>query len=356
MPSLVILSGDWQQAAQNSAGGLGESFAPLSVSAGASDVRVTFSTEAPEGGLIILANNSEHGSATSHWVDTDANGVARLADWSGTIGIYSQARGPQYPKLPTQLTITASAKGYDSVEFHVRIESDQELGGFVNRKNQRNMSPEEWQGFVNAVNAMKDAPRSDSAPNYQQFIDCHVQAMTTNMSWGAHGGLNFLTWHRSYIKHFEERLKSFVPNAFIPYWNWVEDRAIPVELGNPSDLVRWGVTRNANPNFSSIADASRLNSLMGQTTFSTFTAMVEGDQFHGSLHVVVGGIMSGTASPSDPVFFLHHAFCDKLATDWQRRHSNSEHPNMSELLEPSPFVTGTNAQVWHASELRYRYS
>ena len=116
---LEIKSGDNQKAAQNSAGGLGESFKPLSVSAGAPGVEVTFSTEAPNGGLVSLAN----GGPTT--MVTDASGVATLTDRSGTIGLYSQAREggppPQYPKLPVELTVTASAPGYSSVTFHLNI-------------------------------------------------------------------------------------------------------------------------------------------------------------------------------------------------------------------------------------------
>lgn len=58
-------------------------------------------------------------------------------------------------------------------------------------------------------------------------------------------------------------------------------------------------------------------------------------KLHGSVHVWVGGHMLYIGSPNDPVFFLHHAFIDKLWALWQE-----EHPGVPHYLpvEPTPGV------------------
>jgi hypothetical protein len=100
--TILIQSGNNQQLALNSAGGLGESFAPLSVGGLAPGVSVTFTCSAPSGVLCSLANG---GPQT---VPANASGVATLA--SNGIGIYSQGG------MGT-LTVRATAPGYASATF-----------------------------------------------------------------------------------------------------------------------------------------------------------------------------------------------------------------------------------------------
>jgi tyrosinase len=48
-----------------------------------------------------------------------------------------------------------------------------------------------------------------------------------------------------------------------------------------------------------------------------------GVNLHNRVHVWVGGQMATGVSPNDPVFWLHHAFIDRLWTQWQERHPDS---------------------------------
>ncbi|KAA3618218.1 MAG: hypothetical protein DWQ05_08480 [Calditrichaeota bacterium] len=224
----------------------------------------------------------------------------------------------------------------------------------VGRKNQNKMTDTEWQNFKQAIKDLKAAPESDSSPNFQQIVQCHIDAMRTpaGQKWGAHGGINFLTWHRAYLQHFEARLRSFNSAVFLPYWDWIVDRAIPKQLGKTSE---WGVTRRSNPNFSGVAKTKDLENLLKKTTFIEFSEAVENAPFHNSVHGVVGGDMVSAASPSDPLFWLHHCFIDKLFANWQRMHGNIKHPNMGEVLLPPPIITKTNGQVWSFLNLGYNY-
>lgn len=65
--------------------------------------------------------------------------------------------------------------------------------------------------------------------------------------------------------------------------------------------------------------------------------------------------MTLTSSPADPLFWLHHAFIDKLFADWQILHPAAVHSNPTETLQPAPLLTRTNAQVWSIQSLGYVY-
>ncbi len=226
------------------------------------------------------------------------------------------------------------------------------------RKNQKNLTPIEWNRFIHAIEALADSDMP--TPTYQEFVQIHVQAMSmAGMTWGAHNGVNFLTWHREYLAKLEARLMAINPLVTIPYWNWIEDRvSIPAALSNSADLVRWGVTRLSSFNGSSIATAANHSSLMALGTFSAFSSMLEASPFHNRIHGLVGGTsetMATSSSPADPIFWLHHCFIDKLFADWQVLHPAITHPNPTEILQPPPIMTRKNSEVWNIHSLGYVY-
>lgn len=56
--------------------------------------------------------------------------------------------------------------------------------------------------------------------------------------------------------------------------------------------------------------------------FGGLQALMEG-AVHAGTHNAIGGEMAGPASPSDPLFWLHHAFIDKTWADWQTTSRNT---------------------------------
>lgn len=208
------------------------------------------------------------------------------------------------------------------------------------RKNQKNLTKAEWKALISAIDAMHGT--AATAPAYRRFVTLHVDAMsTTHMDWSVHTmrmggtlmrGKNFLTWHRRFLKLFEERLQAVSPAVTVPYWDSITDRSIPTALDDPALLARWSVTRNW--------DASQLGSpadLVATTTFTgTFTGfqtLLEG-AIHAGTHNAVGGDIAGAASPTDPLFWLHHAFIDKTWADWQASPSGKNPPKPSQTLKP----------------------
>jgi len=229
------------------------------------------------------------------------------------------------------------------------------------RKNQKDLSPAEWSNFISAIQTV--ATPGVATPSYQDFVDVHIRAMNMDdpegQSWGVHtmensDGRNFLAWHREYLSKLETQLQLHNPLVTIPYWNWVEDRAIPPALSNPEDLAAWGVTRGPNFNPDDLPNMPDVQIVQNMSTFPAFEKTLE--RIHGWVHNAVGGTMATSASPADPLFWLHHAFIDKLWEDWKASGDPQlDLPNGTETLLPPPIFTDTVSQVLTTTFLHYRY-
>lgn len=228
------------------------------------------------------------------------------------------------------------------------------------RKNQKNLTSAEWTAFIQAIEAIANA--GVPAPTYQAFVALHVKAMSDHNAheWGAHkmgghDGRNFSAWHREYLGKLEARLRLANPLVNIPYWNWIQNPVIPIQLSNPADLAAWDVTRNFQPN--KLPTQSLINALMSKTNFADFQNSLE--SVHDMVHRAVGGTMAGTTSPADPLFWLHHAFVDKLWSDWRKVHSGNiaalKPSNLTETLLEPPIITRKVSQVLITSQLGYVY-
>jgi tyrosinase len=214
------------------------------------------------------------------------------------------------------------------------------------RKNQKNLTVAEWNALISAIDAMHGT--GASAPAYRRFVTLHVNAMSmAHMDWSVHTmnmggtlmrGKNFLTWHRRFLKLFEERIQAVNPNVTIPYWDSITDRSIPAALDDPNLLSRWSVTRDWDASqLGSAADLAAVKTFPG--TFTGFQTLLEG-AVHGGTHNAIGGDMAGSASPTDPLFWLHHAFIDKTWADWQAGPHVKPPPKPSQVLKPATMDTG----------------
>jgi tyrosinase len=232
------------------------------------------------------------------------------------------------------------------------------------RKNQKDLTPLEWARLISAIEAL--AQSGVPSPTYADFVNVHDQSMThAGHAWGAHtmggqDGRNFLTWHREYLAKLEARLQTINPLVTIPYWDWVNDRAIPSQISDPSDLAAWGVTRGATFNGAALPSAAWINSVLATggspPNFTAFSTALESP--HNTVHNLVGGTMQTSTSPADPIFWLHHGFIDKLWADWQAANSGSAFnpPNTTEMLQPPPILTRTVNQVLPTQSLGYVYA
>jgi tyrosinase len=218
------------------------------------------------------------------------------------------------------------------------------------RKNQTSLTKTEWLRFKGAINALMES--GIEPPTYQEFVDIHIQAMTTpeGHMWGAHGGSNFLPWHREYLVELENRMRLFNPLVTIPYWDWAND-PLPAELSDPQDLADWGITRN-DP-IGPMPSQTQVNNVMAETTWDGFRTRLEG--IHDRVHISVGGQMGTASSPLDPIFWLHHAVIDKIWADWQKLNPTKKPTNLSEQLQPPPVFQRTVGQVMSTASIGYVY-
>jgi tyrosinase len=214
------------------------------------------------------------------------------------------------------------------------------------RKNQKNLTKAEWKALIAAIDAMHGA--TAKAPAYRRFVSLHIDAMSMpHMDWSVHTmrmgaslmrGENFLSWHRRYVKLFEMRLQAVDPNVSLPYWDSVTDRSIPAALDDAALLTRWSVARDWDAsNLASASDLAAIKTYGG--TFTGFQSLLE-STVHAGTHIAVGGNMGGASSPTDPLFWLHHAFIDKIWADWQATPSGKKPPKPGLLLKPSEMETG----------------
>ncbi|KAI9145006.1 hypothetical protein BKA69DRAFT_1121952 [Paraphysoderma sedebokerense] len=160
----------------------------------------------------------------------------------------------------------------------------------------------------------------------------------------AHGGANFLAWHREFMYDFETQLLQVTGGAIsgLPYWESTLDAAnhlnsivlteagfgpidfnqncvtsgisanwmLPSQLG--SDCLRRG--RGAGPGF---VESFSVFIQRSGFDYPTFAANLEGT-IHVWPHVYVGGSMlNPRISGADPLFYLHHSAVDFWWTLWQ---------------------------------------
>jgi tyrosinase len=168
-----------------------------------------------------------------------------------------------------------------------------------------------------------------------------------------HGELEFLHWHRHYIRFFETICAKLSGNSefALPYWNWSKNSGrIPTPFfdrpelnvehwNDPGQYVgkAWGRIdtvgrRGLDKTHGLMDDPSRagaftlatINRIKQLPSIDLFRPALEG-QPHNTAHVMTGATKSGKGghmgsglSPLDPIFWLHHCMVDRVWAEWQR--------------------------------------
>ncbi|KAJ0410928.1 hypothetical protein ATCC90586_004281 [Pythium insidiosum] len=207
--------------------------------------------------------------------------------------------------------------------------------------------------------------------HYIKFVEMHTERMS---EMEAHRVCMFTYWHRYFLLGFENMLRSLGPEfecITVPYWDEMQHNArflanvcnnmehcapIVRDMGGSSSGPFMGITINGayvagdrcvnSPPLSSFCESSsRTGSACARclprgnlqrvgfpsaTSFasvyrqvftsgafvSTGQSVEEG--MHNSLHAIMGGAMATFQSPSDPLFWSHHAYVDLLLTIYLR--------------------------------------
>lgn len=206
--------------------------------------------------------------------------------------------------------------------------------------------------FIAAIKCLMGKPPSGKfAPatnRYEDLARLHQQFMPN-----IHGNAKFLIWHRYYVWTFEQVLRKECGfNRNMPWWDETKDagkfsqssmftdsRFFGSMTGNANGSPKCvtggafsGMTCHIGPGNSnqnhclSRAGDGSLTSQVNQNFVNTCNArtsyadMASCSEYgpHAYGHNGIGGVMSDvSASPSDPVFYMHHLFVDHSFRIWQ---------------------------------------
>lgn len=216
------------------------------------------------------------------------------------------------------------------------------------------------QEYISAALCLATKPSKLGLNNATLYDDfAYVHNLFNNQ---VHFVAQFLPWHRQYVHTYEQSLKDCGYTGSMLYWDWT------VDSQNPSAAAIWdattGVGGNGNrsipdgqsrcltdgpfkgltPLFTdntrnrhclsrSFNDGSdQVGQMLGQfyspsavaaimpaPDYNTFRTQLESGP-HGAIHSGIGGDMSPSTSPNDPIFFIHHTQIDRLWWLWQQQH------------------------------------
>jgi tyrosinase len=231
------------------------------------------------------------------------------------------------------------------------------------RLNQKDTSDQYKKSFKSAIQQLIETGA------YSRLVNIHADMthrMHTMRGMGPVGSLRFLPWHRAYLSKLEIELRVIDPKLFIPYWDWTIDPSIPdwikdfLPVGvKDSNGNAVNVTRDpGNVQSPTLPEKADIDVIQQNKTFLDYTFALEGAKpygAHNQVHVWVGGTMAGVpTAPADPIFWMHHCFCDKLWHDWQLQ-TPDQHPKLSgsdAVLDPWP---DTVVDVESIQSLGYQY-
>ncbi|XP_069112842.1 tyrosinase-like protein 1 [Argopecten irradians] len=195
------------------------------------------------------------------------------------------------------------------------------------RREVRTLTPREWRQFTTRLNVLK-RQRLGNSNRYDAIANIHRGAVLNS----AHGGPNFLGWHRVYLLVFEAATQ--FPT---PYW----DSRLDFHMSDPTQSVLWSseffgtgfgtvddgpfaswitpggisLVRNIG-NAGSLISREGVRSVLSRTRHRDIVEPNPNPVFsveahHTGPHVWVDGQLSSPVTAAqDPIFFLHHAFID----------------------------------------------
>lgn len=169
--------------------------------------------------------------------------------------------------------------------------------------------------YQQAVSMMKALPNSDPR-SWSAQAAMHGTA-NGGFNLCHHGTQHFFSWHRAYLFYFEKICQELTgeKDFGLPYWNWNQNPAVhPAFLNNTSSLFEGSRNSTSLAGHNSFSSAT-LNTIFEDNNFFTFGTQIEGTP-HNQGHTGIGGILGGTGSAMDPLFWMHHCMVDYCWAKW----------------------------------------
>jgi hypothetical protein len=200
--------------------------------------------------------------------------------------------------------------------------------------------------YGKAIKAMQALPNTNPLSwAYQAAIHWTTLPGPLQPGWDTcqHGNYFFWSWHRMYLYWFERIVRKMCgdPCWTLPYWPWdsLTERQIPAPFRDPaSPLYTANRFPAMNAGGSLPPGAVTYASSFSQTDFTTASSIFQGTP-HGAVHVNVGGWMGSVPTAAqDPVFYLHHANCDRLWDLWLAQGGGRTDPLSDATWKNTQFV------------------
>lgn len=183
------------------------------------------------------------------------------------------------------------------------------------------MARPEWQSFkttprydafIKAVKSMKANTNANDPRSWSYWTNIHLKQCPHSVPY-------FFAWHRGYLYHFERQLRSVSGDTqlVLPYWDYYANPALPDEFTNPNGgnpLYVPRVNTNVRQALTMAPFSSTLTSFP-RNSANAFEPRFE-DAPHNPVHDLIGNWMADMQSPTDPIFWLHHANVDRLWVAW----------------------------------------
>ena len=200
----------------------------------------------------------------------------------------------------------------------------------------------EWQSFkttshydalIRAVKLMKANTNANDPKSWNYWTNIHLRQCPHMVPY-------FFAWHRGYLYYFERQLRAVSgdANLVLPYWDYYTHPTIPAEFTNPNGGNPLYVERVNTDVRQALTMAPFSSTLIHfpRGTSNAFEPSFE-EMPHNPVHDIIGNWMADMQSPTDPIFWLHHANVDRLWVAWVNAGAGRKMPALTQ-----PYWSG-----WH---------
>jgi tyrosinase len=214
-----------------------------------------------------------------------------------------------------------------------------------------------YASFLNAVKLMKAATDATKPTSWTYWVNVHLNNCPHMVPY-------FLAWHRGYIYYFEQQLRAVSGDSTLtlPYWDYYTYPTMPSEFTDAASNNPLYVTGRVNSNvYAALTLAPWAKNIVNfqRGTSNSYEALFESAP-HNPVHDIIGGWMSDMQSPTDPIFYLHHANVDRLWHAWASQPQTTlPAPNSSYWSGTFTYASGltmARSKTFMPSLLSYDYS